>query len=142
MLNESLLQVIKQVDGCGHPLQVKCCEKPDPKMCKSPCKRTLPCGHKCTTLCSVACTQNCLELIPSVVQPACGHLLYISCYMQRKSEYYIFYEEYSVVRGFSFHHIYESQIFQSSSLLFFKEGKVLRLNEITMLSLYLPSFNI
>ncbi|PNF18207.1 hypothetical protein B7P43_G18049, partial [Cryptotermes secundus] len=78
------VQVTKQLVSCGHPVEVKCCEQPDPDLCKSPCKRTLPCGHKCTAVCSDVCTKKCLELIPSAVRPLCGHLVYIPCHMQEE----------------------------------------------------------
>ena len=85
-----LLQVLKQIDACGHTVQVKCCEKPDPKMCKSPCNRLLHCGHKCTAVCSAMCTLQCQELVPSAVRPACGHMFDVPCYTQNQSECYRF----------------------------------------------------
>ena len=88
MLCWLLLQVLKQIDVCGHTVQVKCCERPDPKMCQSPCNKLLYCGHKCTTVCSTVCTQECQELVRCAVRPVCGHLVYVPCYMQHQSECY------------------------------------------------------
>ena len=90
MLLWLLLQVLKQIDTCGHTVQVKCCEKPDPTKCKSPCNRLLRCGHKCTAVCSALCTAKCQELVRCAVRPACGHLVDVPCYMQNQSECYIF----------------------------------------------------
>jgi len=85
-----VLQVLKQIEVCGHPLHVKCCEQPDPKMCMSPCNKLLRCGHKCSTLCSAVCTLNCQQLVPCAVRPACGHSVDVPCYMQNQSECYSF----------------------------------------------------
>jgi hypothetical protein len=83
-------KVLKQIDACGHTVQVKCCEKPDPTMCHSLCNRLLHCGHKCTAVCSALCTAKCQELIPCAVRPACGHLFDVPCYMQNQSQCYRF----------------------------------------------------
>ena len=90
MLCLLVLQVLKQIDVCGHIVQVKCCERPDPKMCMSPCNKLLRCGHKCTAVCSAVCTLNCQQLVPSAVRPACGHLVHVPCYRQNQSECYRF----------------------------------------------------
>ena len=82
--------MLKQIDACGHTVQVKCCEKPDPTKCKSPCSRLLRCGHKCTAVCSALCTAQCQELVRCAVRPACGHLVDVPCYMQNQSECYRF----------------------------------------------------
>ena len=113
MLLWLLLQVLKQIDACGHTVQVKCCEKPDPTMCKSPCNRMLRCGHKCTAVCSAVCTQQCQELVPSAVRPACGHLAYVPCYMQNQSECYRF------TSAGCFHFVI-SRLFIFSKVTFFK----------------------
>jgi len=88
MLLWLLLQVLKHRDACGHTVQVKCCEKPILRMCDSPCNILLRCGHKCTAICSDHCTQQCQELVPCAVRPACGHLVYVPCYKQNQSECY------------------------------------------------------
>ena len=90
MLMWLLLQVLKQIDVCGHIVQVKCCERPDPKMCQSPCNMFLRCGHMCATVCSAVCTQKCQELVPCTVRPACGHSVYVPCYKQNQCECYRF----------------------------------------------------
>ena len=82
--------MLKQIDVCGHFVQVKCCEKPSPSMCRGSCNKLLPCGHKCTTVCSAVCTKECQELVRCAVRPACGHLADIPCYLRNQSECYRF----------------------------------------------------
>ncbi|XP_069677593.1 NFX1-type zinc finger-containing protein 1-like [Periplaneta americana] len=79
------VSVEKLLEDCEHYVQVKCCEIPDPSQCKSPCKRILPCGHKCTNLCSEKCVSQCRELVYSSATSLCGHPVNSSCYMQQSS---------------------------------------------------------
>lgn len=78
------IKVIKRVSGCGHMMDAKCCQDPDPKQCMSSCNRLLSCGHKCTTVCCAPCISKCFHPIRSSVQPVCGHSVFIPCHWRNK----------------------------------------------------------
>ncbi|XP_069677368.1 NFX1-type zinc finger-containing protein 1-like [Periplaneta americana] len=79
------VRVVKRVSKCGHMMEVKCCEDPDPELCKSPCNRLLSCGHKCTTVCCAPCITKCLHPIHSPIRPVCGHSVFIPCHWRHNA---------------------------------------------------------
>jgi hypothetical protein len=61
---------------CKHPINVKCSEPADRKLCNKNCPLKLPCGHSCTKKCKEPCTAVCTVLVDcSGVVAQCGHVV-------------------------------------------------------------------
>ncbi|KAJ4449056.1 hypothetical protein ANN_00451 [Periplaneta americana] len=72
--------VKKNIPGCGHQIDLRCCVEPEQKMCEMKCERLLKCGHKCTSKCGEKCTtENCKKMVTSTIKAACGHTVKVPC---------------------------------------------------------------
>ena len=97
------IKTVKTLPACGHQLELPCYKDPSEVSCKSPCTKTLICGHPCTKLCSKPCNKVCnfqcskvlncghpcpdlcsvpcrpCAVVTEVILPKCGHAVNILC---------------------------------------------------------------
>ncbi|XP_049949017.1 NFX1-type zinc finger-containing protein 1-like [Schistocerca serialis cubense] len=78
------VEVQKVIPDCGHEVLAECSKEPTRNMCRKTCKRLLPCGHHCKSMCRNPCTSQCEELVHSHIRPVCGHAVEIPCYLRSK----------------------------------------------------------
>ncbi|XP_074037100.1 NFX1-type zinc finger-containing protein 1-like [Leptinotarsa decemlineata] len=70
--------VMKFRSECSHMYkEVECYVDVNREMCTRPCKKNLPCGHKCVNKCYEVC-QPCQKKVTSKF-PDCGHLRVVEC---------------------------------------------------------------
>ncbi|XP_046988818.1 NFX1-type zinc finger-containing protein 1-like [Schistocerca americana] len=79
------VKVQKVIPDCGHEVLAECSKEPTRNMCRKTCKRLLPCGHHCKSMCRNPCTSQCEELVHSHIRPVCGHAVEIPCYLRSKA---------------------------------------------------------
>ncbi|GFS40184.1 NFX1-type zinc finger-containing protein 1 [Nephila pilipes] len=70
--------VPKTIEPCGHVNNIPCSEQYDDIECRNLCDKYLPCGHKCTNICSELCVLTCMEKI-KITSPLCSHKIVIAC---------------------------------------------------------------
>ncbi|KAK9882471.1 hypothetical protein WA026_021505 [Henosepilachna vigintioctopunctata] len=64
---------------CSHQYDMECHRNVDEIECIKPCKKILPCGHKCKDLCDNPCGL-CIEKVKKVV-PGCNHNITLPCHV-------------------------------------------------------------
>ncbi|KAK9882468.1 hypothetical protein WA026_021501 [Henosepilachna vigintioctopunctata] len=64
---------------CSHQYDMECHRNVDEIECMKPCKRILPCGHKCKDLCDNPCGA-CTKKVKKVI-PGCNHTITLPCYV-------------------------------------------------------------
>nr|CAD7604192.1 unnamed protein product [Timema genevievae] len=70
---------------CGHSHKLKCSQDPATVKCEFKCKRTLPCGHLCTSHCYKPCAP-CGEMVAKFI-PDCNHKVYMRCSKEALRKY-------------------------------------------------------
>ena len=77
-----------QLPSCSHDQIIKCYMSVNPEKygykCRSPCKRKLPCSHKCLKKCGYNCQIACMESVQMKLK--CGHHTSIECYRKSQRE--------------------------------------------------------
>lgn len=64
---------------CKHKILLPCyIEDYETKVCKHPCQRYLPCGHRCTQFCGEKCNKICTEAVEKPL--VCGHIVDAECH--------------------------------------------------------------
>ncbi|KAK7077997.1 NFX1-type zinc finger-containing protein 1 [Halocaridina rubra] len=81
---ECLEYVTKTIKECQHKIQVKCSEDVDKSICPTPCTLTLPCGHKCQSLCKEPCTVDCQVHVNTSSSCPQGHKIKVPCFLFNK----------------------------------------------------------
>ncbi|XP_071440457.1 NFX1-type zinc finger-containing protein 1 isoform X2 [Hetaerina americana] len=72
--------VQKEIPDCKHVMTMKCCEVPARHMCKEKCTRMRSCGHPCTAVCGIPCSEKkCESMSSRTSAAACGHLVRLFC---------------------------------------------------------------
>ncbi|CAM6099898.1 unnamed protein product [Calypogeia fissa] len=70
--------VTRQLPHCKHLQGVPCSNDLTEELCRSVCRETLQCGHRCKTLCGRPCTELCAEKV--VKKLPCGHSTSMACH--------------------------------------------------------------
>lgn len=72
------VKVEKIIPQCQHTQMVPCSQDPATFSCKKHCRRHLPCGHPCVSLCGVPCTPFCKVKV--TLELKCGHSQEDACF--------------------------------------------------------------
>ena len=73
------IMVTKEILPCKHKQNMSCSTRPEEVVCRSPCLKTLLCGHPCPRSCNEACGPCTSEELVTKILPSCGHKNKVPC---------------------------------------------------------------
>ncbi|KRT83033.1 hypothetical protein AMK59_4612, partial [Oryctes borbonicus] len=69
--------VVRKERSCSHFYDIRCSVDVETVSCEKPCKKALPCGHRCKLKCQETCG-NCKIKVKKTI-PECGHEVEVEC---------------------------------------------------------------
>ena len=75
-----IVKVEKAMPLCGHVQEMNCHQEPSRVVCKNPCSKSCPSGHRCPDLCYIKPCKRCQVPVPKII-PLCGHEQTVPCWL-------------------------------------------------------------
>ncbi|KAM4582295.1 NFX1-type zinc finger-containing protein 1 isoform 2-T2 [Fundulus diaphanus] len=78
------IKVEKIIPQCQDTQMVPCHQDPQTFTCQVPCKKLLPCGHPCDSVCGKPCSTKCIATV--ILKLRCGHSQQGACFYKTSKE--------------------------------------------------------